>query len=636
MAWPIPSQLGVPSLRDAPPTEPEHPTRDRSRVRRLLASPGTIAVLAWAIGTPVALAAPRFFGSYTGVGLRTWSVPIAAILLAAIALAVFARFRAPLPSWLAGATAGLLSSWVVLSLSILTRGSPFPFYGLLGDSGRLTALATRYSVTSASSDAWIPGLPGEYPPLFPWLVGRASALLDIPAWSLVGRAEIIVTGLAVLAGYLLWRRLVPEWTAVMVTLTVFMTSASPPKCYEFIALMILLPWALSTFGRPPRGKLHWLAAGVLGGVLFLSYYGYLIFGAIGILAIAVTQWRAERDRRGYVLYLAKVIAVTVVLSSWYLVPFVRTTLTQGSESLGDLNGSGGGYDDLFPFLQFTLLGVLELIGLLGLILLRTKTWWAKGILALVAGAYVYRVLAIVGFVLTDHTQLSAYAARLSTPALAVAGVLTLTHAVPGLLRQLTWQPPRSLIATGVAVAIAWGGLTFTQAWMPAFGGIYSSYTARAYAEPFPDGHYLTGPSLEHTPWFPVARIQQAVEAVYGPHPSRVSLSVDDRLYAYLPWPGYLATDRIGLFAKWDERFAELQRLSNINDPSTFATASRATAFGPIDIFILTRNGNAWNWNADLGYNGGTSVVQFSPDQFDPQHWVVRDDLPENIVVAIRR
>ena len=208
--------------------------------------------------------------------------------------------------------------------------------------------------------------------------------------------------------------------------------------------------------------------------------------------------------------------------------------------------------------------------------------------------------------------------------------------VPGLFRQLSWQPPRSLVAASLAIAIAWGGLLFTQAWMPAPGGAYADYTARAYAEPYPDGHYLVGPGPERTPWFPVGPIQQAVEAVYGPNPSRVSLSVDDRLYAFLPWPGYLATDRIGLFAKWDQRFAEVQRLSGISDPSTFATASAATAFGPIDIFILTRTGTTWDWKAELGYNGGTGVIQFSPQQFDPQHWVVRDDLPEDVVVAIRR
>jgi Arabinofuranosyltransferase N terminal len=590
-------------------------------------------VLTWAVGTPVALVGPSL-GAYTGVGIRTWSVPIAAILLGAVALGLFARNR--LPGWLAGATAGLLSSWVVLSLASLTRGTPFPFFGLLGDSGRLTALATRYSVTAASSDAWIPGRPGEYPPLFPWLVGRASALLDVPAWKLVGRGEILVTGLAVLVGYLMWRRLLPEWSAVAVTLTLFMTSASPPKCYEFFALMMLLPWVLATFGRPPRGRLHWLTAGLLGGVIFLSYYGWLIFGAIGILSIVVIRWRAESDRRGYLLYLAKVIAVTVVVSSWYLIPFLRASFTIGSQSLGDLNGSGGGWEDLFPFLNFTVFGGLALIGLVGLIVLRNQVWWATGLLTLVIGAYVYRLLNIVGFVLTNHTQLSAYAARLSSPILMISGVLVLIHVGPQLTRRLSFAVPRALVAVGLAVVIGWGGLTFTQAWLPVPMATSGAYTIRAYNEPDPDGHYLTAPSVDRTPWFPVGPVQAAVEQVYGPNPRRVSLSVDDRLYAYLPWPGYLATDRIGLFIQWDKRYAELERLAATRNPAAFAAATADTGYGPIDIFILKREGTAWDWSAALGYNGGTGVVQFSRDQFDPARWVIRDDLPEDIVVALRR
>jgi len=124
--------------------------------------------------------------------------------------------------------------------------------------------------------------------------------------------------------------------------------------------------------------------------------------------------------------------------------------------------------------------------------------------------------------------------------------------------------------------------------------------------------------------------------VYGPGVRRVSLSVDDRLYAYLPWPGYLSTDRIGLFIKWDERYAELRRLAGIDDPAAFASASGTTAFGPIDIFILKADGAAWTWSASLGYNAPTGTVSFTPAQFDQAHWVIRDDLPEHIVVAMRR
>jgi hypothetical protein len=636
---------GAPDGTSAPDgTAVDAPIKDRPRIPAqtgpahrsgassgIWLSPAAVAVVTFLVGTPAAYVLAHVGGSSSGGGLRTWSLPVAACLIGAVVLG-FAALRR-LPAWVSGVTAGVSGAWAVLAMATIMRGTPFPAFGLLGDAGRLTALATRYSVTPFSSDAWVPGYPGEYPPLFPWAVGRVSALTGIEAWRLVGKAEVVVTGAAIVVGFVLWRRVVSDWTALVATLALFATMASPPKAYEFIALMALIPWVLSTVARPPRGRMHWLPAGIIGGLIFLTYYGWFIFGILGIVGLAVMVWRAEPDRRAYVFYLLKVVAVTLVLSSWYLVPFVRAMLA-GTDSLGDINGAGGSFDEMFPFLNITVTGVLALIGLVGLLVLVKSVWWARPLLALALGAFLYRVMTITGLVLTNHSQLSQYAPRLYSAVLWVAGVLVLAHAVPRLLARLAWVPPRNLVAVGLAVLIGYVGLTYTTMWIPT--GPYGQYTTRAYGEPYPDGHYLVYDKAQQTPWFPVAPVQQAVEAVYGPDVRRVSLSYDDRLYAFLPWPGYLTTDRIGLFIKWDKRFAELQRLAATRDPDAFAAASAATAFGPIDIFILKADGTTWTFSAALGYNGGTGTVSFSPAQFDQAHWVVRDDLPEDTVVAIRR
>jgi hypothetical protein len=626
----------TPDTAEAPEARVRIPSQARpahrlESPRRVWLSPGTVSVVTFLLVTPVAYVLAHAGGSPTGGGPRTWSLPVAASLLGGVVLG-FAALRR-LPAWVTGATAGLAGAWAMLALSTIFRGTPFPPFGLLGDAGRLTALATRYSVTPFSSDAWVPGYPGDYPPLFPWAVGRISALTGVEAWKLVGRAEFVVTGAAIVVGFLLWRRIVSDWTALLITVTLFSTMASPQKAYEVIALVAFIPWLLSTAVRPPRGRMHWLPAGIIGGLIFLSYYGWFIFGILGLATIVVIAWRGEPNRRAYVLYLLKITAVAFVISSWYLVPYIRASLG-GTDSLGDLNGSGGSFDDMFPFLSFTVPGVLALIGLVGLLLLVRTAWWAKPLLALAVGAFLYRVLTVAGLVLTNHSQLSQYAGRLVDGVLWVAGVLVLAHAVPRLAARFSWTAPRNLIAVGVAVLVGYVGLGFTTTWLPT--GPLGNYTVRAYGEPYPDGHYLTSDPTQRTDWFPVAPVQQAVEAVYGPDVRRVSLSVDDRLYAYLPWPGYLSTDRIGVFIKWDQRYAEVQKLAAIKDPSAFAAAAANTAFGAIDIFVLKAEGGSWNFSAALGYNGGTGTVSFAPEQFDSAHWVVRTDLPEDIVVAIRR
>ena len=67
-------------------------------------------------------------------------------------------------------------------------------------------MANTYSHTWHSADGIVPSVPSNYPPLFPWLVGRTSALINVPAWKLLGPAEAITLSFAVVAGYILWRR----------------------------------------------------------------------------------------------------------------------------------------------------------------------------------------------------------------------------------------------------------------------------------------------------------------------------------------------------------------------------------------------------------------------------------------------
>ncbi|WP_020524360.1 arabinofuranosyltransferase [Catelliglobosispora koreensis] len=620
---------GVPAAdTEASPAPPKRPS--------WLLSPAVMAVAAWAIATPLAFAVPRML-AFNGAGQRSWAGPIAAILAAAVVLFVIVRRTAP--GWLAGLTAGLLAAWVVLMHGTITRGTPFPMFGLLGDSGRITAMATRYSVEVASSDAWIKGLPGEYPPLFPWLIGRTASLLDVPAWSIVGAAEGLATGGAIVAAFLMWQRLVPAWAALLTSLATFMTFANFAKSYELITLLVLIPWTLAVFGRPDRGRLHWIPAGIVGGLIFLTYYGWFVFALIGAVALLVATWRQEAAKRAFLLYLAKVAAVALVLSSWFIVPYFYARFTMGSEMLGDLYGSPELFTGFFPFLELSVIGAVQLIGLVGMLWLRNDVWWAKGLLYLTAGAYIYRVFYLLFFVATWHTGLGPYAARLSNAALAAAGALTLFHVVPRLFNAMAWKAPRDALALGLTVAVSWAGLTFTLAWIPGLEGRWANYTERAYREPLPDGRYNTDSIAEEerTEYFPVTPIQQAVESVYGPGTQRVSLSIDERLYAYLPWHGYLNNDRNGSFVQWDKRYAELQKLAATTDPTAFARRSANTAYGPIDIFVLReKTPDRWSWTAASGFNQSDVDLDFSRAQFDPAHWVIFDSLPENVVVAVRR
>jgi beta-xylosidase len=124
----------------------------------------------------------------------------------------------------------------------------------------------------------------------------------------------------------------------------------------------------------------------------------------------------------------------------------------------------------------------------------------------------------------------------------------------------------------------------------------------------------------------VKPIRTAVTDALGRNAAPRTLSYDERLFAYLPWPGYIAVDRTAASSTthWDDRHAALASLSAIPTPDAFAAAAANTRYGAIDVFILHADSSTWTWND----------IQFRPAQFTPTHFTVRT-LPNNTVLAIR-
>ena len=216
-------------------------------------NPSLAALVTWIICLPVAYVGAKL-GPADPFRLRVAMIPVVVLIAGVIVAGVASRrLSADLAS---GIGAGLFGGWVAFTLRVALHGTPFGFGGLVSDAGRTgRTWPTPYSHTWHSADGIVPSVPSNYPPLFPWLVGRASALTSVPAWKLLGPAEAITLSFAVVAGYILWRRLLPGPLALAVTLPVLLGFSLPEKAYEILALAVLVPWAIATFGDPPRGRL---------------------------------------------------------------------------------------------------------------------------------------------------------------------------------------------------------------------------------------------------------------------------------------------------------------------------------------------------------------------------------------------
>jgi hypothetical protein len=609
-------------------------------------NPSLAALVTWIICLPVAYVGARL-GPADPFKLRVAMIPVVVLIAGVVVAGVVSR---RLPADLAsGIGAGLFGGWVAFTLRVALHGTPFGFGGLVSDAGRLAGMANTYSHTWHSADGIVPSVPSNYPPLFPWLVGRASALIHVEAWRLLGPAEAITLSFAVVAGYILWRRLLPGPLALAVTLPVLLGFSLPEKAYEIVALAVLVPWAIATFGDPPRGRLHWLPAGLIGGLTILLYWGFLVYAVPGILVLAVLTWRASPDRARYVRHVALTIVVSFVVASWYLVPYLGWGLLHGSSQVEYQYQGGGIQDSPLLFLAPTPLGALQLIGVIGLLWYRGRVWWGKPLLLLIAGTYAYWLLGLAAFIVANHHLLLQDTPRLIAPMLAAAGVLTIAHAAPGIVRRLSIRTvPSGLGTLSLCLLSIFVAITAWQAWMPggppSVTGLYQpavstekNDTTLAFTMALPDGSYsAAAPASIRQPWFPTDPIKKDVASVLGASAAPVTLSASEQLFPYVNWPGYIGVTRTaaGIDTNWTARYAALRKLSGVTDPAAFAAAAAHTAFGPIDVFILLRTGPAqWSWTPAATPDG---PVTFTPAQFSPAAFTVFTNLHGGYVLAVRK
>jgi hypothetical protein len=634
---------------EAPPRDPESAGDGTGGTggRLLSVSPSLAALIIWIVCLPVAFGLASL-GPANPFLLRVAMVPVVVAIGGVIVVGIASR---RLPADLAsGIGAGLFGGWVAFTLRVALHGTPFGFDGLAGDAGRMADMANRYASTWHSADGIVSSVPSHYPPLFPWLVGRTSALINVPAWKLLGPAEAITLSFAVVAGYILWRKLLPGPLALAVTLPVLLCFSLPEKAYEILALSVFVPWAMATFGDPPRGRLHWLPAGLIGGLGVVLNWAFIIYGALGILALAVLTWRASPDRGRYVRHLVLTVIVALVVASWYLVPYLGWGFLHGSKQVDDLFQGGGIQDSPLLFLTPSPIGVLELIGVIGLLWYRGRVSWGMPLLLLTASAYAYWLLGLAAFSLTGHTLLLQDTPRLIGPMLAAAGVLTIVHTAPRIARRISVRSvPAGLPVLALCLLVVWTAITAWQGWMPGgptpVGGLYQpavstawNESTAAFATPLPDGSYVPVAAERgiHDAWFPTDPVKKDVTSVLGASATPVTLSTAEELFTFVNWPGYIAVSMgaAGTNTNWPARYAALQKLSRITDPAAFDAASARTAFGPVDVFILQRSSpTRWTWQPiDAPY----PVLTFTPAQFSPHAFTVFTNLPGNLVVAVRQ
>lgn len=526
------------------------------------------------------------------------TVALGLVVTGAAWLALRRRARRTTEEPLVLAVAGVVLAG---SGTALLHGTRWGMDALYSDAGFRTETVTRFADSPALADYAYRGLPAYYPPLWPWLQGRAADLLGLPGWAVMKPAQLLVCLLVPLLSWLLWRRVVPGGPAAWVAAVVAVATALPLKPDEWLVLVLVVPWWLEVCRGvvvPGRRRLGAVGHGVVLGLLLLTHTYFL-----APLALATALGMAADLLRRRPLHpclgpglVTGLVAVVVASPSWAGTAWLRL---QGQASDGlQLRWSPPGFDRPPLPLPTDTRGVLEAVGVVWLLWAVRRSRLAGGLLVALVAAYVF----LVGGQLLQPlgvTLLPEKTDELVEALLAAAGVLG-TAAL--LQRRGRWLRSRPLVAGLALAAVAAVGVVATA------GSVYRGVARPAAAAQhvrYPDGGFPAGgmvpPSLRWHAWgvepgdvqASVAEVDAAWERLAGDPLDAGDVVVSARsdvpatlpVHLFISWKSIYSHPQ-GRFAG---RLAVLEELERCTTPRCAHRLLVGNDVEPVDGLLLNRD-----------------------------------------------
>lgn len=294
---------------------------------------------------------------------------ILSILMAVLIYHISGTTRFKLWSWVIN-----LSLYFVVLYALLYKGTDFGLNGMWGDNSNRLALVNKYrEFSSIFQDWYYKGLPPFYPPLWFFLSGKLAWIFGTDAYKTIKFGYFVIYAFYPAALYFVWSKIAPRKVAFLVMfLTIFLRDVYLDYVYyEHITAALFIPWWLyyvEDIKKRPDKKLRWyILGGILGGLLFMTYYFWFFVGVVAtILRFAVRRFAGERPFLKTTGFNHKLILGGLVLlfSSFYWVPLLVSLIKFGAHSVQGNWFHSGHLDIRVPFFEFTLAGMIYLSGLL--------------------------------------------------------------------------------------------------------------------------------------------------------------------------------------------------------------------------------------------------------------------------------
>lgn len=308
---------------DAGADRPAQHSPSRTRVVRWLTPVGEVVVAITAALVMVLLSRSievdplDRIGQVSGLAAVALRFTVLGLLLV-VAVAVVARLRSR-PMFRVGyslacaAAAGLATGLIAGGLGVALHGTTWPLFANGGDAARLAEWAGDVMAGEST--------PATYPPAPVHVLAWWAELAGTTPSNALQALQIIGTALFGPLAYLAWRILLPPLWALIIGLVAAIPLIDLYKPYVNMVLVALLPLVIaflqvlrnSATLSWRRLSLYGVSFGAAIGILFLSYPGWFVWSAFGVVAatVIVFPWRAGALRGCAVLGTAAVVVVAV-------------------------------------------------------------------------------------------------------------------------------------------------------------------------------------------------------------------------------------------------------------------------------------------------------------------------------------
>ena len=327
---------------------------------------GVIALAAWFVLHKISL--PAFNTSMVTRSLAT-AASFVCIGVGVVLAVLWTKGKKP---WISAAVMTLVpAGLVVSSIGIPLGATRLYLDGIQVDQGFRTQFLSRMTENLGHADMAYKDLPTFYPMGWFWLGGRTANVLGMQGWEVYQPFAIATLAAAAAMLTPVWRRLtgsLPTALAIATVTTAVVLTEVPEEPYAAVVAMFVPAAAVMSY-RAVNGS--WASTIALAVYLGISASFYTLFTAIAALTmvvLAVIHTFTKRSVQPLVhLLVTGLGSMAIAAISWG--PYIWRVIT-GDEPLESTANHflpiEGTYFPL-PFLSFSLIGLLSMIGLIYLI-----------------------------------------------------------------------------------------------------------------------------------------------------------------------------------------------------------------------------------------------------------------------------